>query len=86
LGLRIKDGNYGGLLNGLCFGVEDNDTKGKWIQDWFTNHTHFFCYCKFKVPTKELQGPLWEIFVEFFEFSEHSCTIEFLHFFNVSTF
>jgi hypothetical protein len=78
LGLRIKDGNYGGLFNGLCFGVEDHDTKGKRIQDWFTNHTHFLCNRKFKVPTKELQGPLWEIFVEFLE---HSCTIEFLQFF-----
>jgi hypothetical protein len=26
------------------------------------------CNHKFKVPTKELQGPLWEIFVEFLSF------------------
>jgi hypothetical protein len=31
--LRIKDGNYGGLFNGLCFGIDDHDTEGKWIQD-----------------------------------------------------
>jgi hypothetical protein len=73
-----------GLFNGLCFGIEDHDTKGKWIQDWYTTIHTFCATVSLRYIQKSCKGPLWEIFVEFVEFSEHSCTIEFLQIFLMS--